>query len=86
MCHRQEDVNNMLGQLRAYLVSKHRLQPSQSSLRTTKRVMKANLGPALASTMAEEWKHFKEMLGALEAKEAITAFFEERKPDFSKFA
>jgi enoyl-CoA hydratase/carnithine racemase len=57
-----------------------------SSLRTTKRLMKANLGPALASTMAEELKHFKEMLGAPEAKEAITAFFEKRKPDFSKFA
>jgi enoyl-CoA hydratase/carnithine racemase len=57
-----------------------------SSLRTTKRLMKANLGPTLGAAMAEELKHFREMLGAPEAKEAITAFFEKRKPDFSKFA
>lgn len=57
-----------------------------ASLRTTKRLMKANLGPALSAAMGEELKHFKEMLGAPEAKEAITAFFERRKPDFSKFS
>ncbi|MDB5822611.1 MAG: enoyl-CoA hydratase [Herminiimonas sp.] len=57
-----------------------------ASLRATKRLMKANLGPALGAAMTEELKHFKEMLGAPEAKEAITAFFEKRKPDFSKFA
>jgi 1,4-dihydroxy-2-naphthoyl-CoA synthase len=32
-----------------------------------------------------EAEHFAHMLTAPEAKEAFTAFFEKRKPDFSRF-
>ncbi|HYC42245.1 MAG TPA: enoyl-CoA hydratase, partial [Noviherbaspirillum sp.] len=41
---------------------------------------------AINARMAEENKHFGEMLMAKEAKEAFTAFFEKRRPDFTKFA
>jgi enoyl-CoA hydratase/carnithine racemase len=56
-----------------------------SSLRTTKRLMKGAQAEVIQARMLEENKHFGEMLGAKEAKEAFTAFFEKRKPDFTKF-
>jgi 1,4-dihydroxy-2-naphthoyl-CoA synthase len=36
--------------------------------------------------IAEEAKSFGKMLGSAEAKEAFSAFFERRKPDFSQFS
>lgn len=57
-----------------------------SSLRTTKRLMKGGQVEAVQQRMLEENQHFGEMLGANEAKEAFTAFFEKRRPDFSRFA
>jgi enoyl-CoA hydratase/carnithine racemase len=57
-----------------------------SSLRTTKRLMKGAQSGAANARMMEENKHFSEMLGAPEAKEAFSAFFEKRKPDFSRFS
>lgn len=57
-----------------------------SSLRVTKRLMKSAQGAAIQERMIEENRHFGDMLGADEAKEAFTAFFEKRRPDFKKFA
>jgi enoyl-CoA hydratase/carnithine racemase len=57
-----------------------------SSLRVTKQLLKAAQAPAVQARMQEENKHFGEMLAAPEAKEAFTAFFEKRRPDFTKFA
>jgi enoyl-CoA hydratase/carnithine racemase len=57
-----------------------------SSLRVTKRLMKTAQAASVQERMMEENRHFGEMLGANEAKEAFTAFFEKRKPDFTKFA
>jgi enoyl-CoA hydratase/carnithine racemase len=57
-----------------------------SSIRTTKRLMKAHDKDAIDSKMLEEMQHFGAMLQAPEAKEAFQAFFEKRKPDFTKFA
>jgi len=57
-----------------------------SSLRTTKRLMKARHADAVIAQMLEEGDHFSAMLQSPEAKEAFAAFFERRKPDFSKFS
>jgi len=57
-----------------------------SSLRITKHLMKARHTDAVIAQMMEESDHFSAMLKSPEAKEAFTAFFERRKPDFSKFA
>jgi enoyl-CoA hydratase/carnithine racemase len=57
-----------------------------ASIRTTKALMKrAKTGP-VAEAMTAENALFGAMLLAPEAKEAFTAFFEKRKPDFSRFS
>jgi enoyl-CoA hydratase/carnithine racemase len=56
-----------------------------SSLRVTKALLKDTGGVAVAARMAEEAAHFSAMLRAPEAREAMTAFFEKRKPDFRQF-
>ena len=56
-----------------------------SSVRTTKRLMKAGQVEAIKARITEENLAFSAMLQAPEAKEAFAAFFEKRKPDFSRF-
>jgi enoyl-CoA hydratase/carnithine racemase len=56
-----------------------------SSLKATKRLMKGKQLAAIEAKMEEEGQFFSEMLVSKEAKEAFTAFFEKRKPDFTKF-
>ncbi|MFZ6773074.1 enoyl-CoA hydratase [Undibacterium sp. SXout7W] len=56
-----------------------------ASIRVTKRLMKAAQPEAVKVKMMEENQHFSAMLNAPEAKEAFTAFFQKRKPDFSQF-
>lgn len=56
-----------------------------ASLRATKRLMKEVATPQITERMSVEGKQFGEMLRAPEAREAFTAFFEKRRPDFSKF-
>ena len=57
-----------------------------SSIRATKQLMKAARKGPVAEAMAAENTYFGAMLSAPEAREAFTAFFEKRKPDFTKFA
>jgi enoyl-CoA hydratase/carnithine racemase len=57
-----------------------------SSLRITKQLMKRGTAGEIDQQMAAEGEHFRRMLIAPEAKEAFTAFFEKRKPDFSRFS
>ena len=56
-----------------------------SSLQATKRLMKDKQIAAIEAKIEEESTLFSEMLLSKEAKEAFTAFFEKRKPDFTKF-
>jgi enoyl-CoA hydratase/carnithine racemase len=56
-----------------------------ASVRSTKALMKSRYAKAVADTMVEELALFRERLASPEAREAMTAFFEKRKPDFSKF-
>ncbi|TFW30808.1 enoyl-CoA hydratase [Massilia horti] len=56
-----------------------------ASIRTTKALMKRPRQEAIKSALAYEGELFAAMLQGPEAKEAFTAFFEKRKPDFSKF-
>ncbi|MDO5623692.1 MAG: enoyl-CoA hydratase [Pseudomonadota bacterium] len=55
-----------------------------SSLVATKQLMKGHQQQAVLARMAEEGAHFGRMLSEPAAREAMTAFMEKRKPDFSK--
>jgi enoyl-CoA hydratase/carnithine racemase len=57
-----------------------------ASIRTTKSLMKRANASQIEAALQAEIALFSAMLQAPEAKEAFTAFFEKRKPDFSKFA
>jgi len=58
---------------------------SPSAVRETKRLMRANNTPQLKERMDEENVLFGSMLKSPEFGEVVTAFFEKRAPDFSKF-
>jgi enoyl-CoA hydratase/carnithine racemase len=55
-----------------------------ASLRLTKHLLKRALMPQIEAALAEELKAFQARLASPEAKEAFTAFFEKRLPDFSR--
>ena len=55
------------------------------SVRTTKALMKRSRAALVQDTIAAENERFSAMLTGAEAKEAFTAFFEKRKPDFTRF-
>ena len=57
-----------------------------SSIRVTKRLMKQDQKSAIERQISGEIDYFKAMLKSPEAHEAMTAFFEKRKADFSRFA
>lgn len=55
-----------------------------TSLRVTKQLLKARHLDAVTEQIALENRHFSAMLQAPAAKEAFAAFYERRKPDYSK--
>jgi enoyl-CoA hydratase/carnithine racemase len=57
-----------------------------ASVRETKRLMKASWKSITEKIIIDEAKSFGAMLRQPEAKEAFTAFYERRAPDFSKFS
>jgi enoyl-CoA hydratase/carnithine racemase len=56
-----------------------------ASVRETKRLMKLSWRAMSEKLIVEEAKSFERLLRGAEAKEAFSAFFERRKPDFSRF-
>ncbi len=56
-----------------------------SAVRETKRLMRSHDRDAVRAAMREEGRIFAERLRSPEAQEAFQAFFQKRKPDFSKF-
>lgn len=62
----------------------NRLPPA--AVRESKRLMRAALKPMLEKLIEEEARAFSRMLTRPEAREAFTAFFERRKPDWSQFS
>ncbi|MGZ8260715.1 MAG: enoyl-CoA hydratase [Caldimonas sp.] len=55
------------------------------AVRATKRLLRRHRAPLLLETIAAEGEVFGARLQSPEAKEAFSAFFEKRKPDFSRF-
>jgi enoyl-CoA hydratase/carnithine racemase len=59
-------------------------QPA-ASLCLTKHLIKSAYAEMVKKTMEDEASHFNARLNSAEAKEAFAAFFDKRKPDFSRF-
>ncbi|MGH9565647.1 MAG: enoyl-CoA hydratase-related protein, partial [Candidatus Angelobacter sp.] len=55
-----------------------------AALRATKALLKHSRASSIAETMDRETKRFASLLHGPEAREAIVAFMQRRKPDFSK--
>ena len=75
--------DDLLEHARAAAAAVAALPPA--SVRLTKQLMKRQLVAPIAAQMEEEGRLFAGRLQSGEAKEAMTAFFEKRKPDFSRF-
>ncbi len=87
--HRMGIVNRLLpvGEVDAFAfaqAAKLAALPA-SSLRVTKALMKQAQEQEVAQRIREEVVHFGKMLLAPEAREAMTAFLQKRKPDFRQF-
>jgi enoyl-CoA hydratase/carnithine racemase len=68
---------------RAQAIARKLAEKPASSIRTTKRLMRTQYATQIAAALAEEADIFSRMLGEPAAREAIAAFLEKRKPDFS---
>lgn len=72
-------------QEQAYAVAQRLVKQPASSLRVSKMLMKQHNREALEAAMDLEAENFIEMIKSPEANEAIQAFLEKRKPDFTQF-
>lgn len=71
--------------LAAMTVAHKLAEKPPTALRTTKSLLKRGQANAIAETMSREGQQFAALLQGPEAREAMTAFMQRRKPDFSKF-
>ena len=76
-------AEELLERARAAALALAALPPA--SVQMTKELMKRGLAQAVQERMTEELHLFGERLKSPEAKEALRAFMEKRKPDFSRF-
>jgi enoyl-CoA hydratase/carnithine racemase len=67
------------------ILAKRLAEKPPASMRLTKTLIKQNISVKLDDIIIEEGLHFADRLKSPEAKEAFAAFYERRKPDFSKF-
>jgi enoyl-CoA hydratase/carnithine racemase len=78
------DDDKVLEHAMAQAARFNRLPPA--AVRESKRLMRLPLKPMLEKLIEEEARAFSRMLVRPEAREAFTAFFERRKPDWSQFS
>jgi enoyl-CoA hydratase/carnithine racemase len=81
--HRADDgdLDGMLESVTAALLAK-----PPEALRQTQRLLRLGAREEILERMKQESTLFTELLSSAEVKEAIQAFFEKRKPDFSKLS
>lgn len=60
-------------------------QQPPAAVRRSKALLRAATRPAVEATLQAEYAGFAEGLASDECKESVTAFFEKRAPDFSRF-
>jgi len=65
--------------------ARHLAEKPPSALRTTKALLKRSAAGAVEEAMARETEKFAALLQGPEAREAMMAFMQRRKPDFSNF-
>lgn len=63
----------------------HLVKQPPAALRRTKKLLKQPQAAAIEAALTAEFSAFAEGLHSEECKEAVTAFFEKRAPDFSRF-
>jgi enoyl-CoA hydratase/carnithine racemase len=68
----------------AWAMARKLAQKPPASVRLTKALLKGAGRRAVAETIAVEARHFLQRLSSLEAQEAFAAFFERRRPDFTR--
>jgi enoyl-CoA hydratase/carnithine racemase len=57
-----------------------------AAVRESKKLMRRTVTPQMLEAIAAEGAVFRERLSSPEAKEAFSAFFQKRKPDFTQFS
>ena len=67
----------------AFHRAKQLAEKSPQAMRETKRLLKAHNADRVRAAMDAEIEAFARLMKGAHAREAITAFFEKRKPEFS---